>query len=66
MKTKFHVVPGEVRSKNDRDVHFIEGPHLAELYGLKKGEWINCPGETCHNLDTQHLHPLYNGNYRRP
>lgn len=38
--TRFVLVPGEVISQHDGQVHYVSAQQLAKLYGLRPGEWV--------------------------
>lgn len=64
--------PGEVKSKNDGDIHFISAQQLARLYGVNYKEchviYQDRP-ETSRGVvarhDDVHLFPRYDGNYKK-
>jgi hypothetical protein len=39
MTARYVVVPGYIRSRTDGDEHYVTGPQLAWLYGLRPGEY---------------------------
>jgi len=68
---RYFLHPGEVKSKNDDDVHYISAPELARLYGLDY--------KKCHIIYDEHreryagykkqpgdihLWPKYSGDYK--
>ena len=74
MSIKYILCPGEVRSE-DRDIHFIDAPTLARLYGVKLSECIirdyRNP-KTLQGYDSTYLNsliwlsPKLKGNYKLP
>lgn len=70
MPVRYFLHPGEMKSKNDGDIHYITAPQLARLYGLdyKKCHVIyDDRPETRKGLRAKpgdvHLYPKYNENY---
>lgn len=74
MKKKFAVYPGNVKSKNDGDWHYINAPTLMRLYQVDPKECVVMrQGRLIHiedvgNIEAEmlgliHLRPLYSGDY---
>ena len=66
---KYIVHPGYVRSKNDRDKHFISYDRLIELYGVNPKECVDARSEYSRSKpceDCIDLKPKYDGNYTLP
>lgn len=64
-----HLVSHFIRSKTDGDEHFISASQLANLYHLKRNEWIICPDKyypgVCRS-NALHLFPREDGKYINP
>ena len=64
---KYLLFPGDVRSKHDGDVHYIDAHTLAELYGVRFAECVVAkPGWTGRESLAKglvHLRPRYHGDY---
>jgi hypothetical protein len=59
--------PGYIRSKNDGDEHFIGGPRLARLYGVRLRDCVY--GDVRAYVPKEgdiHLRPRFDGDYRLP
>jgi hypothetical protein len=68
-KVKYILYPGNVKSVNDGDWHFITYGQLIRLYGLAPAECIN--GRKLLENDPRlrdhtyfHLYPIIKGNYK--
>ena len=62
---KIHLIGEKVMSKTDGQIHFVSTSRLAELYGLKRGEWISCySDQPCQDRSAIHLKPRYDGAYK--
>jgi hypothetical protein len=61
---RYVLVPGEIRSRQDGDVHFIDAPTLARLYQLRPGEWTAWKRGLRPDLIV--LGPRADGRYMRP
>lgn len=66
MKRRFRLLPGPVRSRNDDDVHWIDAPTLARLYGVRMGECFVGEPRAGDPSDLVELYPRRDGNYQRP
>lgn len=66
MSVKYLVVPGYVSSINDGDLHYISAARLAQLYGLKPGEWARYNPLQDKHSELLRLRPRRNGNYELP
>ena len=64
-KQKYCVHPGEVRSKNDGDLHYIDATNLVRLYQLKRGTYRIFHNPTDHAMREPLicLYPRYDGRY---
>jgi len=68
---KYVVIPGEVRSRNDGDMHYLDAPKLMRLYGVRHHECIVMKGDLPPELEykmalrygLEILMPRYDGNY---
>lgn len=61
MKPKYLLCPGEIRSKNDGDLHYISARRLIELYGVDPRE---CTTDDRGLEGLIPLRPRYQGDYR--
>jgi hypothetical protein len=66
MKVRYRLLPGHVRSANDRDVHFIDAPTLARLYGVRMGECLVGESKFGDPPGLIDLFPRRDGNYLTP
>ena len=68
-KPVYVLFPGNVRSANDGQKHFIGAPQLAQLYGVNYRECMVVYEEHLHEYRAKphhiHLHPRYDGQYLR-
>lgn len=67
---KYVVYPGKMRSKHDRDIHYISAPVLMELYKVDPKECVVSHGDS-RDLGKDFtglipLYPRYNGKYEVP
>lgn len=65
---KYIILPGWVRSKSDRQLHFINHDKLIHLYGLNKDECVIINNDLL-SLPNKYKHlpilePRYNGDYK--
>jgi hypothetical protein len=65
---KYVCIGGQVRSRHDNDIHFIEGRRLPRLYGVDPQECIcvNKAEELRGRRDLIHLRPDPTGEYEHP
>ena len=67
MRKEFLIVPGEVTSINDGDVHYISAHQLINLYGVQRDECIIVREDTRGFPEgLLHLEPSYEGDYSLP
>lgn len=61
---KYLVMPGNMPSKNDGDIHYISAQKLISLYGVNKNECV-IAGErsSSYNNKLIILSPRYDGDY---
>lgn len=68
---KYVLMGGYVKSRHDRDIHFISATKLRNLYGVKRDECYYCD-ETDRSTFPKDvdsfiiLRPKYDGNYQLP
>jgi len=61
---KYILHPGELKSKNDGDIHFISFKQLVRLYNLNPTECVAFDRFPYIELkDAMHLYPRYDGDY---
>lgn len=70
MKNKIYIYGATIRSKYDKDIHYVSAHEVARLYGInprhKNVVIINSKTNTegYRNLEGDiHLRPVYSGNY---
>lgn len=67
---KYFIYPGEVRSKSDGDIHYINGEQLIRLYNLNPSECktiLQSKDERGYDLSKiTILRPRSDGNYTNP
>jgi hypothetical protein len=66
---KYLVIPGNVRSRNDGDIHYISARQLMQLYGVNPDECViydNRFGGRQYSDELIPLRPMFNGNYTLP
>jgi len=66
---KYIILPGWIRSKSDRQLHFITHDMLIHLYGLNRDECIIINNIYLLTLSNKYKHlpilePRYNGDYK--
>ena len=61
MRPKYLLCPGEIRSKNDGDFHYISAGRLIALYGVKASE---CTTDYRGLDGLIPLEPRYQGDYQ--
>lgn len=64
--TKYLIVPGNVKSKNDGETHYISASQLIDLYGVDPSECYVYSEVMRGNIFLNHLKrltPRYDGNY---
>jgi hypothetical protein len=72
MKKRYILVPGTVRSQTDGDLHYIDAPTLARLYGARMEECIvirreeDERGRSRELYSLPRLRPRYRGDYVLP
>ena len=66
MAIKYLVRPGFVASVNDGDRHWVTGPQLAKLYGLRPGTWRNFNEDLDRTTSLPVLGVRAQGDYPRP
>ncbi len=67
MKKKYLLCPGYVRSKEDGQLHWIDVPTLAELYGVSMIECMTLPETQGRRVtDLIPLQPRATGDYSLP
>ena len=63
---KYRLLPGLVRSANDKDIHHIPAARLAELYGVKLSECLVGEPRSGDPTGLIELWPRRDGNYKLP
>jgi hypothetical protein len=61
---RYVIHPGDILSKNDRDIHFISAGQLMDLYGLDPKQCVVFQDHTRYEPDDIHLYPRFDGDYR--
>lgn len=64
MTLEYLIAPGHTRSKHDGQVHYVDAPRLARLYGLRPGQWRTYDPVTDRHTDLPVLTTRYDGDYR--
>lgn len=65
-RVRFLVRPGQIRSRNDGDFHYVGAADLARLYGLPLGSWRVYDPRTDRNTTLPVLRPRFSGYYELP
>lgn len=69
---RYYIVPGYIRSKYDKDIHYIDSATLIRLYDVSRSECLILDESSEYHrrlIDTAHmkgikvLKPNYNGDY---
>ena len=66
---RYILYPGDMKSKNDTDWHFIDAGRLAELWGVRMSDCFVCRDGNHErgvdlSQDYRHLTPRFDGDYR--